>query len=91
VSSQPIAASQERDAPEGTTRAASPEIQEAEEGSRAALSQGAASGDALALDLARAPWRLPLRPVMTPRTMRRLRRATPLSTGWHGHAAHSMS
>jgi hypothetical protein len=38
------------------TRAASPEIQEAEEGSGAGLSQGATSGEAQALELARTPW-----------------------------------
>jgi hypothetical protein len=53
VPSQPTTAFQERDAPEGTTRAASQEMQEAEEGSGAALSQGAASGEAQALELAR--------------------------------------
>jgi hypothetical protein len=47
--SQPVVAPQERDAPEGMTRAASPEIQEAEEGSSAALPQTTASGEAQAL------------------------------------------
>jgi hypothetical protein len=56
VTSQPAAAPQERVAPEGTTRAASPEIQEAEEGSGIALSQGAASGGAQALELACTSW-----------------------------------
>jgi hypothetical protein len=56
VLSRPAATSQEHDAPKGTTRVASPEIQEAEEGSGAALSQGAASGEAWALKLACTPW-----------------------------------
>jgi hypothetical protein len=56
VLSQPVAASQECDATEGTTRAASPEIQEAEEGLGAGLSQGAMSGEAQALELTRTPW-----------------------------------
>jgi hypothetical protein len=56
VPGQPVAAPQERVAPEGTTRAASPEIQEAKEGSGAALSQGAASSEAQALGLACTPW-----------------------------------
>jgi hypothetical protein len=49
-------APQEHDAPEGTTRAASPEIQEAEEGTSASLSQGAASNEAQSLDLSYTPW-----------------------------------
>jgi hypothetical protein len=69
VPSQPVTAPQERDAPEGMTRVASPEIQEAEEGSGAAFSQGAASGEAQALQLACR--QLPSRPVTTPRTTRR--------------------
>jgi hypothetical protein len=56
VPSQPAAASQEHDAPEGTTRAASQEIQEVEEGSGAALLQGATGGESQALELARTPW-----------------------------------
>jgi hypothetical protein len=55
VSSQLVAAFQERDAPEGMTRATSLEIQEVEEGTGTALSQGAVSGQALTLELARAP------------------------------------
>jgi hypothetical protein len=54
--SQPAVAPQERDAPEGATRAASPEIQEAEENSGMALSQGVGSGEAQVLELACAPW-----------------------------------
>jgi hypothetical protein len=50
------AAPQEHVAPEGTTRAASPEIQEAEKDTGAALSQGAASGEAQALELTCTPW-----------------------------------
>jgi hypothetical protein len=50
------ASPQEHDAPEGTTRVASPEIQEAEENSGAALPQGVGGGEAQVLDLARAPW-----------------------------------
>jgi hypothetical protein len=49
---EPATAPQERVAPEGTTRAASPEIQEAEEDTCAALSKGAVSGEAQALELA---------------------------------------
>jgi hypothetical protein len=56
VSSQLAAAPQERTAPEGTTRAAAPEIQETEEGMSAALFQGAASGEAQSLELACTPW-----------------------------------
>jgi hypothetical protein len=56
VPSQPAAAPQERDAPEGKTRAASPEIHEAKEGSGAALLQGAVSGEAQALELACTAW-----------------------------------
>jgi hypothetical protein len=56
VSSQPAAAPQERDALEGTTRAASLEIREAEEGTGATLSQGTTSGGAHALGLAYTPW-----------------------------------
>jgi hypothetical protein len=42
--------------PEGTTRAASPEIQEAEENTGAALPQGATSGEAQTLELACTSW-----------------------------------
>jgi hypothetical protein len=56
MTSKPATAPQGRDAPEGTTRAASPEIQEVEEGMGAALSQGVASGEARALELACTPW-----------------------------------
>jgi hypothetical protein len=56
VPGQPSAAPQERVTPEGTTRAASPEIQEAEEGTSIALSQGTTSDEAQALELARTPW-----------------------------------
>jgi hypothetical protein len=56
VSSEPVAAPQEHDAPEGTTRATSLEIQEVEEGTGATLSLGAASGEAQALELACTPW-----------------------------------
>jgi hypothetical protein len=52
MSSQLVVASPELDAPEDTTKAASPEIHEAEEGKSAALSQGATSGVAQALELA---------------------------------------
>jgi hypothetical protein len=47
VSGHPAVAPQERVALEGTTRAVSPEIQEAEEGLGAVLSQGAASSEAV--------------------------------------------
>jgi hypothetical protein len=56
VPGEPAAAPQERVAPEGTTRAASPEIQEADEDTGGALSQGTASGEAQALELACTPW-----------------------------------
>jgi hypothetical protein len=56
VLGQPTVAPQERVAPEGMTNATSLEIQEVEEGSGAALSQGAASGEAQALELACTPW-----------------------------------
>jgi hypothetical protein len=56
VSGQLAAASQEHDAPEGTTGVASPEIQVAKEGMGAALSQGAASGEAQALELSCTSW-----------------------------------
>jgi hypothetical protein len=55
VPDEPATAVQERVAPEGTTRAASPEIQEAEE-TGASLSQGAAGGEAQALELACTSW-----------------------------------
>jgi hypothetical protein len=51
----PATTVQERVAPETTTRAASPKIQDAEE-TGASLSQGAASGEAQALELACTPW-----------------------------------
>jgi hypothetical protein len=54
--SQPTAAPQECVVPEATTGATSPEIQEAEEGSGAALSQGAASGEFQSLELACTAW-----------------------------------
>jgi hypothetical protein len=47
LSGHPAVAPQEHVGPEGTTRAASPEIQEAEEGLGAVLSQGAASSEAV--------------------------------------------
>jgi hypothetical protein len=53
---EPAAALQERVAPEDTARAASMEIQEAEEGAGAALLRGAASGEAQTLALARTSW-----------------------------------
>jgi hypothetical protein len=56
VPSQPAATPQERNTPEGATRAASSEIQEAEENSGAALPQGTVSGEAHVLELACAPW-----------------------------------
>jgi hypothetical protein len=79
VPDEPTAAIQERVAPEATTRAASPDIWEAEE-TEASLSQGAAGGEAQILEPA------PLgRPLLgsatTPRTTRRLRRATTCSVG----------
>jgi hypothetical protein len=56
VLGEPATAPQEHVAPEGTTRVTSPEIQEAEEDSGAALSQGAASGGVQALELACTSW-----------------------------------
>jgi hypothetical protein len=52
---EPTTAVQERAAPEGSARAASPEIQEVEE-TGASLSQAARSGEARALELACTPW-----------------------------------
>jgi hypothetical protein len=52
---EPDAAAQEQTAPEGTARAASPEIQEVEE-TAVSLSQGAASGEVQGLELACTPW-----------------------------------
>jgi hypothetical protein len=54
--SQLTAAPQERDALEGATRAASIEVQEAEENSGATLPQGVGGGEGLVLELACAPW-----------------------------------
>jgi hypothetical protein len=51
VPDEPAAALQEHVTPEDTARAASPEIQEAEEGTGAALLQGAAGGEAQTLEL----------------------------------------
>jgi hypothetical protein len=45
-----------RDAPKGVIRAASPEIQEAEESSGVALPRDVGGSDARALELTRAPW-----------------------------------
>jgi hypothetical protein len=56
VLGEPTAAPPEHVAPEGTTRVASLEIQEAEEDTGATLSQGAVSGGAQALELACTPW-----------------------------------
>jgi hypothetical protein len=56
MSGEPAAALQERVVPEGMTRAASLEIQEAEEGMGAALLQGTGSGDAQSLELACTSW-----------------------------------
>jgi hypothetical protein len=56
VPSEPVASPQERVAPKGTTRVASPEIQEAVEDTCATLLQGAASGEAQTLELACTPW-----------------------------------
>jgi hypothetical protein len=52
---EPAAAVQDRVAPETTTRASSPKIQEAE-GTGASLSQGVAGGEAQALELACTSW-----------------------------------
>jgi hypothetical protein len=91
VPSQPVAPSQECDSPEGTTRVASPEIQEAEENTGAALPQGAASAEAQVLELTRASWTTAFEVGDDPRTTRRPQRATHLSAGWRGRVAHSMS
>jgi hypothetical protein len=56
VPDEPAVAPQEHVAPEGTTRVASPEIQEAEENTGAALLQGAGSSEAQTLELACTPW-----------------------------------
>jgi hypothetical protein len=55
VSDEPAGAVQERAPSEGTTRAASPEIQDVEEAG-AALLQGASSGEAQPLELACSSW-----------------------------------
>jgi hypothetical protein len=52
---EPATAVEERAAPKGSARAASPEIQEVEE-TGASLSQAAGSGEAWALELACTPW-----------------------------------
>jgi hypothetical protein len=52
----PAAAPLDHVALEGTTRATSPEIQEAEEKTGVALPQGATSGEAQTLELARTSW-----------------------------------
>jgi hypothetical protein len=56
VPGEPATAPQEHVVPEGTTRAAFPKIQEAEEDTGAALLQGAASGEAQTLELTCTPW-----------------------------------
>jgi hypothetical protein len=53
---QPATVPQEHDAPEGATRAASPEIQEVRENWGAALPRDVGGRDARALELARTPW-----------------------------------
>jgi hypothetical protein len=90
VPSEPAAAPQERVAPEGTTRASSPEIQDAEECTGAALLQGVAGSEAQTLEPA--PRGRPLSSTATTlRMTRRLRRATPWSAGWIGRAVRSTS
>jgi hypothetical protein len=69
--SEPTAALKEHVAPEGTTQAASPEIQEAEEDTGTTLLQGAASGQDQSLELACTPWEPLSRLVTTLRTTRR--------------------
>jgi hypothetical protein len=61
VPDEPIATLLKRVAPEYTTRATSPEIQEAEEGAGVALLRGAASGEAQTLKLACTSWAAPSR------------------------------
>jgi hypothetical protein len=56
VPNEPVATPQERVAPEDTTKAASPEIQEAEKGAGASLLQGAVSGEAQTLELTCTSW-----------------------------------
>jgi hypothetical protein len=56
VPDEPAVAIQEQVAPEDTTRTASPEILEVEEAASVALLQGAASGEAQALELACTSW-----------------------------------
>jgi hypothetical protein len=77
ASSQPAMVPQERDALEGTTRAASPEIKEAvtPESLNSPVSRG----------------RPPSRSAMLSRMTRRSRRATLSSAGWRGRAMHSTS
>jgi hypothetical protein len=70
---QPAMAPQERDAPEGTTRDASPEIQESGESSGAALPRDVRGSDARVLELARVCGRPPSRSAKMPRTTRRPR------------------
>jgi hypothetical protein len=53
---EPAVAPQEHVTPVGTTRVASPEIQETEEDTDATLLQGAVSGEAQTLELACTPW-----------------------------------
>jgi hypothetical protein len=54
--SQPVVVPQERNAPEGMTRAASLEIQEVGERSGVALPRDVGGDDARVLDLAHVPW-----------------------------------
>jgi hypothetical protein len=91
VSSQPDVASQVRDAPEGTTRAASPEIQEAEQGLGAALSQGAASGEAHALELSLAPWAAAFEAGDDTEDYEEAAASNTLERSWRGHTTCSMS
>jgi hypothetical protein len=56
TTSQPAAAPQERDAPEGEARATSPKIQEIGEGTSTTLLWDAKDGNAWILDLAQVPW-----------------------------------
>jgi hypothetical protein len=56
VLDEPTAALQEHVSPKDTTRTASPEILEAEEGAGAALLQGTERGEAQALRLTRTSW-----------------------------------
>jgi hypothetical protein len=84
------ASPQERDTPEGTTRATSLEIQETEENSGVALPQDVENGEAH-LELPVPRGRPPSWSAMTPRSTRMPQCARPSSVSWRGRAEHSTS